>query len=235
VFILLCIITLLLNGCSLVGLGIGSLVDSNFKESISGIHPLYYKLNSYKLGKWIGIIKKDSTFISGKYNGIKNLPPEFYNRYYSASREMMSYELSLPAIGDSIVIYSWVEKKNIRCIFLGFDYGSIMLKYPGKEEPKKENLLTIRDVTDNFGNIINSNILNERISEGRIPILSGIAIEYENDNILVAINDIDQIKYKTNSGKIAGLIIGGIIDALLIVVFRQFGNMSSLGGLGGDF
>ena len=216
-----CMIILLSNGCSLMGLGIGALVDSNHPKTIPGMPLLYHQYHSFQPGTRIEILTKDSAIVQGKYTGVKDTNLEEYDRIYSRNLDSISNEPRLPAIGDSIVVYSWAGKKDIECVFFGFDYESILLKFPDRPEKTKVNLYTIRDITDQFGNDIQSNILRKMVAEGEIPILSGISVEQEAGEVLVRIDDIDQIRFRTSSGKIMGFLVGGIIDVIVLIKIHQ--------------
>ncbi|HPN45201.1 MAG TPA: hypothetical protein PLP19_17040 [bacterium] len=219
--ILLIVLIFLAAGCSMLGLGMGAAIDKRNPRSYSGTPIVYNKLQSLKPEKIITIVKKDSTVIIGKYLGLETLSTNAYDHYFSVYRKALTDEYTLPAIGDSIVYFSWVEKRTINCRFSGFDYEALVIKNYNSDEQVKVELATIREMTDTFGNVTKSSTIRAIISRGRIPLISVAKIESANDAILIPVHEIEEVNVSTNRGKIIGLIIGILIDIPIIIWYNN--------------
>ena len=224
----------LMDGCSLIGLGIGSIVDSTKPDtiSISG-----WKVDTLKPDKKIKITFPDGTQLDGKYRGIERFPKNEYAQRYNDTREKSLPDVILPPLGDTIGITQkfggFIERE-----FLGFDYRyqptetigakerspftPVLVSVKVKESTIAQNLSSTKFIklTDSEGNVLEGKVLERLATEGKIPFLSTISLENSDSMMLIPRERIVHIERKNSkNAKWIGLGIGAVIDLGITLFF----------------
>lgn len=234
VFFAAAIVVLQLNGCSLIGFGIGSAIDSRKSDTIfiPG-----WKVEAIKPGEQIRVILRDGKEVEGKYVGLNRVPPKEYAKRYADFRKQRQEELFLPALGDSITITMKSGAQGQR-ILSGFDHQYLATTLEGETDTSHafaSYIMSVRQmgdtttgivllkkvdkIVDSDGNVVKGEDLQRLAFEGGIPLLSAIAIEHLLTTTQVAMNEVHQIEVpKKGSAKWTGLAIGAAIDVFIIVV-----------------
>ena len=156
------------------------------------------ELEALKPGTRIVVILKTGVLVSGKYAGLSLVPTEEYAESYAKSREQNKEEIMLPELGETVTVITETGKQY-EVEFLGFDYGTILLRFEkvGKTRSSKENIRLIKNIVDSRGNIIELETVRKLISEGKIPLLSsGIIAKSKVGPTQINWEDIYQIEVK---------------------------------------
>ena len=210
-------VTFLLNGCSLIGLGLGAAADAKKPDqmNIPG-----RSVETVKPGTQIEIVLKDGSQLSGKYLGLERYPEKEYVEKYQKSQENLRERIPLPAVGDSIAITT-ISRKPFKCAFLGFDFRYLWMRMTNRNESDAVILRDLTSIEDNQGNILTGETVRDLINKGEIPLLSAIVIQNEAGKTLVAMDEVDQIQVPVKKyGDLGGFLAGAGIDALIIVVYK---------------
>jgi len=160
------------------------------------------EVEALKPGTRIVVILKTGVLVSGKYAGLSLVPAEEYAESYAKSREQNKEEIMLPELGETVTVIRETGKQY-EVEFLGFDYGTILLRFEkmGKTRSSKENIrkisLLIKNIVDSRGNIIELETVRKLISEGKIPLISsGIIAKSKVGPTQINWEDIYQIEVK---------------------------------------
>jgi hypothetical protein len=235
-------VVLQLSGCSLIGFGIGSVIDSAGPDSV--LIP-GWKVKTIKPGEEIIVILKDGQKIEGTYEGMEPVPKVEYAKRYASFRKQKSEEFSLPALGDTITIELKSGVRGQR-EFFGFDHQYLSAKL---EEEKDSTLIytsymvsvrqlgdttsgmvflnKIEKIIDTHGNVVDGEALQELAFEGQIPLLSEIVLGPRVGINSVAMEKVYQIQVpKRGNAKWTCLGIGAAIDVIVIIVALASGDDS---------
>jgi hypothetical protein len=235
-----------MNSCSLIGLGIGAAIDSSKPDQV--LIPGWV-IQKVKPGTQIRVFLNSGDIVSGKFLKVERVQEEEYAERYANSRRQKQEEFLLPALGDDIAItlksgvYSERE-------FLGFDYYyapqrmeaekesvptvpiSILVGVKGDTLRGRVPLILVKEILDSYQNVMEVKALEKLASQGQIPFLSAIAIQELDTKRLIALDMVYHIEYKNKKhAKWVGLGIGAAIDVTLIIIAAALA--SSDWGLGG--
>ena len=221
------------SGCSLMGLGIGTLIDYSRPDSlcIPG-----WKVDTLKPDKKIKITFQDGAQLKAKYRGVERFPQNEYAQRYNLSREKSLPDVVLPPLGDTIGI-TQMSGESIEREFLGFDYRyqptetkgakesspftPVLVSVKVKENAVAQNLSSaiFIKVSDSKGNVLEGGVLERLAMEGKIPFLSAISLETSDSMMLIPREKIFEIERKNSkNAKWIGLGIGGVFDVTAIIL-----------------
>lgn len=205
-----------MNGCSIVGFGIGSIIDAK-KADTGTISPEEVKV--IQPGSKIVITLRDGTEIGGRYRGIEELSPQAYGRRYTKRREEWGSEIYLPAIGDTITI---ITESGRQCVgeFLGFDHKIACVKLLDRSGSTSTNLNIIETIEDDRGNVVSGLRLKQFVFDGKIPFQSAIAIDATWTKTLIALDEVHQIQIpvKKRGGELGGCVFPAVVAVILFAL-----------------
>jgi hypothetical protein len=221
---------LALNGCSMIGLGIGVSIDSSKpnQKTVPG-----WQATAIKPGAPINVILKDGSWLHGKYSGLGRVPAEQYAALYSQARERKPEGILLPALGESIEIETSVRlfkefEEKLEGTFEGFEHDRILSKLIGTTVLSGVPLSFVTKIAAGKGRVISGETIKELILAGQIPVMSAIVIEREAGKTQVAMNDVRQIEIPVKKhAALEGFLIGAVIDtAIVFAVIRALSDLS---------
>lgn len=232
-----------LTGCSLVGLGVGSLVDAGkpSRREIPG-----WEVETVKPGSKLDVFLKSGEMLTGKFLGVETAPKEAYAEKYSLAREQAPNDNPLPSLGDTVTVVDSFGERG-KGEFLGFDYLSIVLKSEQKPEPVRVSLSPEGTILDGRGNRFEGTALRELTVRGQIPLLSQILVErqrtgpksspiqsFRRDTTRIATNEISQVQlHLQKKGKKTGFLIGAAVDVAVLIAVAVISSSGDDGGGGG--
>jgi hypothetical protein len=215
--------TLAVNGCSLIGLGIGASIDSSRpnQKTVPG-----WQAAAIKPGTAVTVVLKDGTRLSGKYAGPGHIPAEQYAAIYSQAREQLP-EGILPALGDSIDIGLFLEKakeQTVEGTFEGFEHDRILTTLKGRTGLSDVHLSTVIKIVGN-GEVVFGETLKRLIFEGKIAVLSAIVVEGGAGKTWVQMDNVSQIETPVKEyGALIGFLVGVPIDASIAFFIYALAN-----------
>ncbi len=223
---ILIVISLILNGCSLIGLGIGAVTDA-IKPDYKAVK--YGHSQNLKKGDEIKISLKKGDSIVGNF--LKFEPP-FQNTYfYRYQNYLKSFHISdqFPRLDEEIVIFTTdAEKKEGN--FLGFGKEDIF--YQGKQSLIEHiQLRKVKRITSANGYLFKINRISEFIQKPDFPIfdkseltnLPKLFLFTKQATKSFSLDEIEQVALETDkNGKMTGFLVGLPID--LFILYRIITN-----------
>jgi hypothetical protein len=237
-------ILFLTDGCSLVGLGIGSSIDKTKPDTI--LIP-DSKIEKIRPGTHVKLLLDNGEEITGEYLGLDFISAEEYAGRYSLFREQKQSEILLPQLGENITIklQSGIQGERE---FWGFDYPmGLSASVPNLSQHLSisKYAMVTRSIGDTAtgivlladiahikyinGNTVDGSELIKLSSQVEIPILTAISLKNSVGKKHIALDKVSQIKEvpKKTYYKWIGLGLGAAIDAYAIFVIVAIANWVS--------
>ena len=231
---------LIIDGCSIVGFGIGTAVDRSRSDE--------KRIDVWEIGKVdegtrMTIFLNDGSAIEGEYGGLAALPDSDYLADYRRIQNEETGPLILPQIGDTIRI-STVHKSENEYRFRCFIYKYIKKASEFNNHPVAGNqfilaiplngdgyieeiaLSDIQRVETMTGIVIEGDNLREYSRQGRLPLKTAAVLKPDSGaSLYMPVNQISSISIPRikKTGKtlfIVGLVID-IVAALVILDFSK--------------
>ncbi len=231
---LICL-SLVLASCSMIGLGIGSLIDNGRPE----YGPVKQgKLNEVNKGRKIIVKLDDSTTVAGKFGGVTEIDDILYRSNYTKLKSEVASQILLPEIGDTVE-FSYPSGARLSGALVGFQqkfpcypcstYVVVNLTNYGVQS--KERLQFLPHLYRPSGDSLETSKICELIGKGKIPIMSQISIINGEDNHQYPLEKINEIKIKNGrNAKWVGFFIGLGIDAAIVALGIFLHDSMSWGG-----
>ena len=205
------------SGCSVVGYGVGSVVDSSNRDTawVEGSSVLRVEhLDTTR------ILMKDGTRLEGRNLQEAHLPKKMYEERYLEAVE--SGNLTLPRLYDTVDVRripGISAKRTVSGKFLGFGIDTIASEGAVKvmlgSELKTIGLSTVESIKDRHGREWEGRTLNEHVEQ--IPLDCAIQLNLAGGDTLLAVSEIDSVLAPGKSGwRWVGLGIGATVDAVAI-------------------
>jgi hypothetical protein len=218
--IIMLIMSMMLTGCSLVGLGVGAAIDARQPKE----KPLPANgLDLIKPGTKLIVILDDSTEMRVGFMGIDRLSSLEYNQRYSDHLKKLEGGQTLPLPGEKITVSA--VSSDVAGNLVGFDQrfeGSwkvptIRLNIPGQGNEMVRKLAEVERVGTSRGDTLKSGDLSLLVRQGKIPSMSTIAVQQQSGPEYVPIDGVSVVWLENNShAKETGFLVGLCIDAAII-------------------
>ena len=202
----------LLQGCTLIGLGIGAgAQNSDYEASeVTTISP----------GKHISVYRYGGGIESGQYTGIKELPEQTYESIYAEAAA------KLPGLGTPVQV-KMKAGEGLAGPFRGFVGQPPHLRVGvGEELEKRVSLRRVDAIKEQSGAVYDQDMLDRLIRSRLVPTRSAVVIKTSDGERYIPLHDVRRVVGVGNkSAAPAALIIGAAIDiALLIVLVSVISN-----------
>jgi hypothetical protein len=249
IFILLtAVMALAVNGCSVIGLGIGAVSDSRKPDSL--MIPCC-QITTIKPGSEMNVILVEGEPVRGALVSLDSVTAESYAQRYSRYKEDNRADLPLPSLGESVEITLKSGVRGEREL-VGFDYKYTTKRPKGKITPvatsynsamvvRQESdttlgkvlLSQLNQVTDADGNVIQGETLESMAKSGQLPFLSSLALVDSAGYKHIPMDKVKRVELKNKKhDKWKALVAGAVFDSFLIILF--IASLENLGGLGTD-
>lgn len=132
-----------ITGCSLLGLGVGAVMDSRRPRRDRMIPS--NEVAEVRPGSFVEFRLRDSSVVVGKYLGVDQHFTAGYAERYAAWRAGLDSTLHAPTLGEEVRLVETTRRSRVGN-FAGFGYRSALLERPG-EKPRIypfEELIEIR-------------------------------------------------------------------------------------------
>ena len=240
---LICIsLFIMINGCTVIGFGIGSFIDSR-KPDIR-FDPAC-DLEKLELRQRITVVLKEGGRIKGEFAGIGTIDNEdLYAARYADMMKRITSRPELPEIDDTITVYMKPAKNKVYMerIFQGFALSSnpggrkIYLKYGYRRSKALEtvNLDLVHAIADASGQRYSIDEMEDFITAGGLNDLTVLVLKNRANIQKIELNSIDTIT-KRPEGKMAKIlgIAGLVTDLVIYAIMRPTSEKGSSSGGGG--
>lgn len=206
------------SDCTMIGAGIGELIDATTAQSLA---PQELALETIEPGRKVTLQLLDGRSLKGEYTGIVPLPANEYAARYESARERRLAIAPLPQLGDTVTLYM-TRGGQLVAEFLGFDPDMISVRTLGHAEPESVRAQEVRELHAPCG-AITGEALGILLSEGALPFHSALAMQTiaagnrDGPERLVPLDRVAFIEWDSDKGRKIGTIVGGVIDAAVIV------------------
>jgi len=199
-----------LLGCSLIGLGIGAISDSNTRDygRASGGN-----IESVEMESMVTIVKRDGTNIRGEYVGV--VERLGYSNSYYLSISKAGYDGYLPKMGDAATILT--SGSSQEGIFLGIDRNFVLLKLDYGLDTTRVCLDSVEAVDGPDGQRLQGAELRTLVYNATLLSKSYVLLYADEQSVAIPYEAVDSIAVdKSGSGAITGCLVGAGIDALVV-------------------
>ena len=234
IFIIFIFGFLLLNGCCLIGLGIGAISDAHTPDSV------FVKQKQWpvvKRGQRIKVKLKNGQQVIGKYLNFKrSLTRSYLTRYYSFMQSTHRQN-QMPKPYEKIQVQT-VDNKALEGMFLGVDQRNLNLLTTDLQS-FRVLLINIKKITNNRRKTYQIKSINDIISMPNFPLYSEKEINKEPKLTILVNNEpksfvptqISKIEIlPRKNGKLIGFLVGAAIDAVFVIFTINSMSHISMGG-----
>ncbi len=214
----------MINGCTLIGFGVGTYIDSRSENEETSIRE---NPDALKAGEHIRVTLKDGSILEGRYSGIEVIGKDEYPERYAEIRLRNSGNIKLPAIGDTITIYLKPERNKVHknLIFTGFIFHTtedgresfIRGKYLQSHFDDQVNLKRICRIIDNHGHETDIDKVREFAASGGMDHITSIVLTNKMGNNKIPLDDIELITLKSQKRMAKFFAAAGLVADVIIL------------------
>jgi hypothetical protein len=200
-----------LAGCTLIGLGIGALVDRGSAGKRKPVPTV--SVTTLDEGRAIELTLRDGSLITGRYQGLEPVPEKPYGERWRESLQALAGEVSLPGLGPVHVRTKAGAEGDVTLLGLGPGYLSVRA---GNAPLERVPLDSLASVSVPGGGSLDGTTLARLAAEGRLPYLEAVVVKGSAGRRSVPLEQVRTTSLVTKNGKKIGAIIGAAIDAALV-------------------
>jgi hypothetical protein len=202
------------NGCTLIGLGVGALIDRG-REPTTALRGS--EMLRLKPGDKVKLVLRDGSERQGKLGGIAPVSPEYGERY-AAARQSADGP-ALPAIGQNVEIVT-TKGKTEAAVLRGFDPGQVLFR----TEKIASRSIPFTDVSEiRFeGRRLDQDALVAGMFAGQLPFQSRLLLNGET----IPIESVASVSVPRGSAALKGALIGAVVDAIVLAAAASSYNDS---------
>jgi hypothetical protein len=224
ILLLVSIIILLLNSCSVIGFLAGAVSDSNKPDSTVFYVP---NLSEIKNGTPIKVDLKNGNRMAGYYLGYMHFDLIDYKKYYDDFLKTLPSDSLLPGIGEYVKIIK-TDRIIDEELFLGFSADKLHLLHLDRTDSSIQ-INNINKIMVTYKNIYSINTIKEFISRPDFPLYAPekinterkVGIECDDGNEYFLPKEIDKIWVIPKKNKMQqGFFIGAVIDGLVFIIIK---------------
>ena len=200
-------------GCSVIGAVVGSSRQQARTRKVAHTPLQGWEVHTVKPGTALTVTLASGEQIAGRYDGLETMLPSEYGPRYAGARATVS-DLSLPAIGDRIVVVP-LSGSPVPGLFHGFSAGHVLLRADGGPEVRAFQLRQLTAVTAGDGTAMPPLRLDELIAGGRVPLVSRMIVGARR----VPLDEVRRVQLSpARHGGRNGFLVGLALDAIVIAV-----------------
>jgi hypothetical protein len=209
----------IIQGCSLIGLGIGHANDKSKKNYFDSLSD-FLLLEKDKIYR---ITLKSGEIDSARFMGFDKLTDDEYQIRYNQSRVQIQDSLPLPEFGEIITFV--IDEKRTAVKFKGFNANYVLIQIDDEKEPIRQKYKFIKSslIQDSQNNVIELSEVEELILQRKIALLSTASFETKQGIIKIPLDEILRVDFDSKKyGAAIGFLTGAIIDGLIIYGLATF-------------
>jgi hypothetical protein len=229
--IVICSILLLLSiyGCSLIGLGIGKVVDSARKDSYSEVPG--WDIKTIEPGAKIQLFLNNGETVYGEFLAPGTLEWSKYKKKYEKYREELKNDILLPVLADTIVAID-TAGNEWEIEYFGLDGNSVRFRDGKQAEPRNVDFRRVERIVSSAGDTIRTKTIQDLAYKAPPPSSTTIIIREIDDHgrrvysrvsylnpIEIPLDEIQQLHFKDKErGALSGFILGALVDIIVIAI-----------------
>lgn len=205
-----------LYGCSLIGFGIGAVLDGGKpdKDTLQvgdGMH--------LKRGYKVRIFLVDSTVVEGTYKKSALFDSATYALRHARFLESVKEDVTFPKLGDTLFLQPRTSKLQSPYLFCGYGMGYLKLQLLDKSRHTKALFTQLTTIGNRDRKMLDLGMLERMNKAGQLPSDLYLVVSTNQGTTHVPTDDILYIeKRNAKNAKWKGAAIGLVVDAAVIVV-----------------
>jgi len=224
------VFTFHVTGCSLIGYGIGSVIDNS--------RATHYRTTPSRQffaispGTPVVLNLRDSTTVAGRYRGWRDLPDSIYAPHYEAWRQSLPAQAQPPRLTEGVILTDH-HHRTYRGAFAGFGLYTVRLALGRRtiEEHAFDDLIELK--TEGHRKFALDSVV-AGIESGRLPLRAELTIAAPEGTRHVDASTIATVTAPVpKNAKHVGLAVGILGDMLVVAAVTSFANSGPLFSSGG--
>jgi len=212
------------TGCSLIGLGVGAILDS---EQPNTAPASMDRLGKVDPDRRIELVRIDSATIQGRFAGLRSVPPVDYRAQYDAWRASLGDSLRLPDLDARIRVVTRTGEYRTAQL-RGFGHRSVVLEdaKKGVSEIPLDDLVSL--APDSGASCLAESLLARWTPASnpdrlRIQVMAG-----DQTFASVSPDSVAQVNLETiKHGAMVGFLVGAGVDLLVFLSYEASKNLES--------
>jgi len=203
-------------GCTLIGAAVGASVD---RHAAKVVKPMDVRdVRALEAGATIELQLKDGRSLRGRYRGLDWTLTDTRLSQYAAISGPLARELDLPAPGEAVRVTLAGSGSTQTGELLGYGGDFLVLSGTDGAPPTRVLTTSMRSLADAEGRTLSRRELSERLARGEVPLVAGLRLEQDGASEEIPFDEVAAIGRVTtpNRGKVTGLLVGLLIDAIVI-------------------
>jgi hypothetical protein len=210
-FLSFLLLNIYLNGCFIIGFGIGLSED---QPKIDSFNITTKEIIQLEPETPIILYLNNGDILKGKFVKLECISNEDYLKEYNKFLIENNIDLWFPSFNDTVGINSL---NNHGYIFNGFDFGCIKLKSILNDLERNTYFDQIIYISSRDGNKLQAKTVIEYMKSGTVPLRSNLVVKNELDIFTIPPHTIIKGEIEPSySNRIIGLLIGATIDIVLL-------------------
>ncbi len=198
---------LLLSGCTVIGMTIGSEMDRAIRREATGSA---MRVISLKPGRSITVTQKNGQEMTGVYEGLRQRPASEYVPLYEEARANL-FKTTLPVVGDTLSVTLWTGK-IMEAPLIGFGLQHMWLKSPKENSLTNIPLSDITRIRNNRGVAFDSLKQRSMMAEDGMPSVMIVLLRQDSGDANIPTDSISRVHVH---GKSQYWLIGGGVGLII--------------------
>jgi hypothetical protein len=206
-----------LTGCSLLGFGIGAIIDGNAEEFLGPVTAIDF----VETGSKVGITKTDSSRVMGIFQGVQTATEQAYALNYLRRVSVLDSVTYAPAYHEQVRLIT--ANDTVVGAFRGFDRNTAWVAAADSQPARGRSLDSLEWIEEHFGRRIRGWQARDLIVAGRIPSRSAARLSIDDAVQAVPMEAIASVTVLSSPGsggsaKWVGLGVGVALDIVWIAL-----------------
>jgi hypothetical protein len=198
-------------GCTLIGVGIGSKIDSNTRKNAPPRALAGWQIVEVKEGSDVVVSLKDGRTLGGRYRGLQRGEPNQYVERYS---RLADGDPALPRLGPGAKL-TMADGTPVAGELIGLDPNAVWMVEG--VSVRRWTLDGARDLRDGSGRVLEAAALGRRTSSMDVPLVSDVVVEVKDRAVRTPLDQVLQVSVpRSGHATLIGGLVGVAIDAAIV-------------------
>jgi len=199
-------------GCSLIGLGLGAISDSDEADDYRIARAA---IDSVETGSTVTIIKRDGTTVKGDYSGVRKRPAKMYSKGYNLALTESDYDGYLPKLGEAAAIVT--PQSSFEGLYLGVDRNFVIVQLKNEADTIGVCLDSVEVIGGANGQHLQGPELRQLVYSATILSKSYVLMWADRQTVAIPYEAVDSVAVNVSkAGTLTGFLVGLGIDAAVI-------------------
>ena len=201
------------SGCTLIGLGIGALVDDHSQGKPRTVSPL--AVASASPGQSVELSLRDGSLVTGRLQGVEAVEDALYRERWKGSLQALAGTATLPGLG---AVHVRTAKGEADATLLGLRPGRLVIRQGRRVDADTVALDSLTSLGVPGGGSVDGVTVARLAQEGKLPFLDALVVKANGARRVIPLEDVHSASFLSKSGKKTGAIIGAVLDAAVVTL-----------------